>query len=175
MELVIALAQSEVRMRSLGVCGAVLPLLLAFSASSFAGGPAPGRLAAPDRVGAGLIPSFESIREPPSVTVIQLPDSRPDAVQRVWIGSICAVVAASAFDAASSWGKQEANPVLASPNGTFGDRGLAIKAAIAGAVLVPQILLHKHKRFRKTFIIANFADAAVFTAVSVHNLGIPRE
>lgn len=162
-------------MKSLGVCGAVFSLLLAVPALSLAEGPAPGRLAAPDRVAVGLSPSFESIREPPSVTVIQLPDSRPDTVQRIWIGSICAVLAASAFDAASSWGKQEANPLLASPNGTFGGRGLAIKAAIAGAVLLPQILLHKHKRFRKTFIFANFADAVAFTAVSVHNMGIPRE
>ncbi len=162
-------------MSSLSRCSAVFALLLAVPVSVLAGAPAPGRLASPDQAPAGLNPSFQSITGPPRVTVIQIPDARPGAGQRLWIGSICAMVAASAFDAASSWGKQEANPLLASPDRTFGGRGLAIKAAIAGAVLLPQILLHKHKRFRKTFIVANFADAAVFTAVSIHNLGISRE
>ncbi|HEX7363119.1 MAG TPA: hypothetical protein VF283_21735 [Bryobacteraceae bacterium] len=160
-------------MRSLSICSAVFALLLAVPVSVLAGAPAPGRLASPDQAPAGLNPSFET--GPPGVAVIQLPNARPDTVQRLWIGSICAMVAASAFDAASSWGKQEANPLLASRDRTFGGRGLAIKAAIAGAVLLPQILLHKHKRLRKSFMFANFADAAVFTAVSIHNLGISRE
>ncbi|MGH9584111.1 MAG: hypothetical protein ACRD4O_14380 [Bryobacteraceae bacterium] len=110
--------------------------------------------------------------DPLRITVVQLPDSPPDTVQRLWMGSICAVLAASAFDAASSWGKREANPLLASSNGNFGARGLAMKGGIAAAVLAPQWWFRKHKQLRTAFILANFADAAVFTAVSAHNLGV---
>ena len=70
-------------------------------------------------------------------------------------------------------GKYEGNPLLASSDGKFGERGIAIKAGIAAAVLVPQVLLvRKHKDLRSKFAIANFVEAGVFSGVAVHNLGI---
>lgn len=100
-------------------------------------------------------------------------EERHDRIaNRIWIASMFAMVAASGFDAGTSWGKQEANGLLASPDGTFGARGLSIKAGVAAAIIMPQILLRKHKDLRTKFSVANFAGAGVFTGVGIHNLGI---
>lgn len=93
-------------------------------------------------------------------------------VNRIWIASMIAMAAASGFDAGTSWGKFESNGLLASPDGTFGARGLSIKAGVAAAIIVPQILLHKHKDLRAKLAAGNFAGAGVFTGVAIHNLGI---
>lgn len=94
-------------------------------------------------------------------------------VNRIWIASMLAMVAASSLDAGTSWGKEEANGLLASPDGTFGARGVSIKAGAAAAIIVPQILFRRHKELRARFAVGNFAGAAVFTGVAIHNLGIP--
>lgn len=94
-------------------------------------------------------------------------------VNRIWIASMLAMVAASGLDAETSWGKQEANGLLASSNGTFGAKGVSIKAGVAAAIVIPQILFRKHKDLRVKFAVANFAGAGVFTGVAIHNLGIP--
>lgn len=160
-------------MRSFAVPGIFLSIVMALPAQSYGAKPVPGQLAsAAPPTGSAFDPSLESAAGPPRITVTRMPDSQSDTVKRIWIESICAVLAASAFDAATSWGKQESNPLLSSPDGTFGARGLAIKASIAGAVLIPQLLLRRHKEFRKSFIVANFADAAVFMGASIHNLGV---
>lgn len=93
-------------------------------------------------------------------------------VKRVWIASMLAMAGASGLDAGTSWGKQEANGLLASSDGTFGARGLSIKAGTAAAIILPQILFRKHKDFRAKFAMGNFAGAAVFTGVAIHNVGI---
>ncbi|MFZ0593634.1 MAG: hypothetical protein WAM39_24455 [Bryobacteraceae bacterium] len=90
----------------------------------------------------------------------------------VWKISIATMLAATAFDAASSWGKSEQNPLLESSNGTFGAKGLAVKASLAGVSLVPQLIFRKNKDLRKIFTIINFGDTAMFTAIASHNLGI---
>lgn len=99
--------------------------------------------------------------------------AEPDSSgKRLWIGSMVAVFAASGFDAGTSWGKFESNPLLASPNGRFGAKGLSIKLGIGAALVAPQLLFHKHKQVRTEFTITNLATAGVFTGVAVHNLGI---
>lgn len=80
--------------------------------------------------------------------------------------------AGTTMDAASSWGKQEGNGLLAQGNGSFGLRGTGIKAGVAVATLVPQIMFRKHPELRKAFIIGNFAEAGVFTGTAIHNLRI---
>lgn len=90
----------------------------------------------------------------------------------VWKISMAAMLAASAFDAASSMGKYEQNPLLRSSDGTFGGRGLAVKFSLMGAVLVPQILLRDRRDMRKLFTVINFADAALFTTIGAHNMGV---
>ncbi len=90
----------------------------------------------------------------------------------VWEVSMAAMVGASAFDAFSSMGKSESNPLLRSSDGNFGAKGIAIKAGLAGASLFPQYLLRNRKDLRKVFTVVNFIDAGIFTGVGVHNLGI---
>ncbi|MDQ2774713.1 MAG: hypothetical protein M3Y57_07290 [Acidobacteriota bacterium] len=124
----------------------------------------------------GTLASAQTFVEPGqlggSIAHVETPHDR--TMQRLWIGSMLAMAGATAFDAASSWGKSEGNGFLASPDGTFGARGLSIKAAIAAAVIVPQLLLRRHKELNMKFLTGNFVQAGIFTAVSVHNLGINR-
>jgi hypothetical protein len=70
----------------------------------------------------------------------EVPKVRPG-----WKASVAAVVVASVVDVHSSWGKQEANPVLASGDGRFGARGVAIKSLITGGALGAQWLLLRKK------------------------------
>ena len=93
-------------------------------------------------------------------------------MDRIWVGSMVTMLAATSFDAGSSWGKREGNPLLASSNGTFGAKGLSIKMSLAAAVIVPEVLLRHHKDMKSKFAIANFAEAGLFTGVAIHNLGI---
>ncbi|MBV9266798.1 MAG: hypothetical protein JO061_11575 [Acidobacteriaceae bacterium] len=107
------------------------------------------------------------------VTVAHPQDRHDRTVNRIWLSSMFAIVASSGFDAATSWGKREGNGLLASSDGTFGGRGLSIKAGMAAAVLVPELILgHRHRDLRTKFAVGNFAEAGIFTAVSIHNLGV---
>lgn len=90
----------------------------------------------------------------------------------IWKISIATMLATSAWDAASSMGKVERNPLLASSDGTFGAKGVSIKFGLAGLSLAPQLMLRNHKELRKVFAIANFVDAGIFAAVAAHNMGI---
>lgn len=90
----------------------------------------------------------------------------------IWKISIATALAASAFDAASSMGKSEQNPLLQSSNGTFGAKGIAVKFSLMGASLVPQLILRKRTDLRKIFTIINFGDTAMFATIGVHNLGV---
>jgi hypothetical protein len=89
---------------------------------------------------------------------------------RLWWASVAAVVAGSAVDAHSSWGRQELNPVLRGANGEFGMKAVAIKAAIAGGVVGAQyLMLRKNPHAAKYAAIANFGMAGVFGGVAVYN------
>lgn len=98
--------------------------------------------------------------------------SERDRGAALWKVSIAAMLAASAFDAASSMGKNEQNPLLRSSDGTFGTRGVAIKFGLMGASLAPQIIFRNRKDLRRLFTIINFGDTAMFTAIGVHNVGV---
>ena len=82
------------------------------------------------------------------------------------------MAAGTGADAATSWHKRESNGLLASSDGTFGAKGLAIKAGLAAGLLVPQILFRKHTDLRTAFTVGNFAQAGIFTGVAIHNAGI---
>jgi hypothetical protein len=98
--------------------------------------------------------------------------SNHDRSATLWKVSIATMLAASAFDAASSMGKSEQNPLLRGSDGTFGARGVAIKFALVGASLTPQIIFRNRKDLRRLFTIINFGDTAMFTTIGVHNLGV---
>ncbi len=79
------------------------------------------------------------------------------------------LIAASATDVASSWGRPEANPLLAS-NGRFGARGLVIKASWLAAVLVADRTLLKHRS--KTAVGLNTATSAAYFAIAARNFRV---
>jgi hypothetical protein len=108
----------------------------------------------------------------PRISIANVEDSHEQRLKFVWIASIFAMAAATGADAATSWHKQEANGLLASSDGTFGAKGLGIKAGLAGGLILPQILFHRHKDLRTAFTVGNFAQAGVFTGIAIHNLGV---
>jgi hypothetical protein len=90
--------------------------------------------------------------------------------QTLWKASLAAVIAASALDAHSSWGKQEANPLLANRAGQFGTRGVAIKGVVTAGALGAQWLMLRHRpEARRVATLTNFGVAAVHGAVAAHN------
>jgi hypothetical protein len=125
-----------------------------------------------------LAPVPSAIVEPGSYsfmnpTKIDIQEQRHDRiVNRVWIGSILAMVAATGMDAGTSFGKYESNGFLASSNGTFGAKGISIKAGVAAGIIITEVLLRKHKDLRTKFVVGNFGDAALLTAVAARNMGI---
>ena len=108
----------------------------------------------------------------PKITVANVENAHSHFVNRLWIASMIAAVAGTSFDAASSWHQKEGNAFLASSDGTFGARGLSIKAAFAAAVIIPQICLRKHSELKGVFAAGNFAEAAIFGGVAIHNVRI---
>jgi hypothetical protein len=93
-------------------------------------------------------------------------------MRRLWIASIAAMTAGTAADAMSSWHKRESNGLLASSDGTFGAKGLTIKAGIASAVLVPQIVFRRHRDWYLPFAASNFIEAGIFAGTTAHNLTV---
>ncbi len=105
----------------------------------------------------------------PKTDIAQVEDSH-NLSHRVWVASIFAMVAGTTADAVSSWHKRESNGLLASSNGAFGPKGVAIKAGIAAGILTPQIILRKHRDWQITFALGNFAEAGIFTGATIHNV-----
>lgn len=130
----------------------------------------PGQLADP---ASSARSPFSSTVAPASVLPKRNPviieDRREKRIQTLWIASILAMTAATTADAVSSWHKQESNGVLASSNGTFGGKGVALKAGIAVGFLTPQIIFRKHHDWHIAFAVGNLAEAGVFTGAAIHN------
>lgn len=95
--------------------------------------------------------------------------------QPLWRASVVALVAASAVDAHSSWGKLEANPVVAGRDGRFGARSLGMKVGLTSAVVVVQHwLIKKNPGAARGLSIANLGLTAAHAAIAVHNYGNQR-
>jgi len=125
----------------------------------------------------GAIPAQNLLTSPvptPSKVTIASVNETPHEqhVRRLWIASIAAMTAGTAADAYSSWHKQESNSILASSNGTFGAKGVSVKAAIAGGVLLPQIIFRRHRDWQLPFALSNFAEAGIFAGAAAHNLSV---
>lgn len=91
--------------------------------------------------------------------------------RRLWRASQVAVVAASAGDAASSWGRRELNPMLAGGSGRFGARGLGIKLGILGGAQVAQeLLVRRATRAAAPAAAVNFGVTGLLGCATVHNL-----
>lgn len=114
----------------------------------------------------------------PAMTVASSQTERNPAppqskLKKVWITSMLAFAGGTTLDGVSSWHQREENPLLSSANGTFAMRGVMIKAGLAAIVLIPQ-LIHKPKddKTRTIYSVVNFADAAAYTAVALHNYSL---
>jgi len=92
--------------------------------------------------------------------------------RKVWKISLVVMTSANFADAASSYGKAETNPILAS-NGQFGRKTLALKVGIVAGLTIAEIVLH-HKRpeVERVAALLNFAVAGSFSAAAIHNINI---
>ena len=98
---------------------------------------------------------------------------RPSRWRTVWRVSQALLVAGNIADIASSWGKDEGNPLLRTgPQFSYGS--MAIKLGMLSGCLVAQ-----HYKARKLpnqipyFASANLAVAGVLGIVAAHNTGVP--
>ena len=82
--------------------------------------------------------------------------------------SAITLVAAHGFDAASSRGGVEANPVLG--RGQFGVQQVTVKSCIvAGALAGQYLIIRREPRAKKWLTIANYAAAGALVVVGVRN------
>jgi hypothetical protein len=89
---------------------------------------------------------------------------------KLWRFSAAFLGAVTIADMQSSVGRQEGNPLLASRNGQFSGRGMALKGAGVGAMIgVQWLLLRKNPHAAKYAAGANFAAGALTGAIVVHN------
>lgn len=101
--------------------------------------------------------------------------SAGDKVSRwrtVWRVSQVLLAGADAADAASSWGKTEANPLLHTGS-RFSYGSMAIKmGAFAGGLAVQHYILRRAPEQTPVFASANLAAAAALGAVAAHNMHV---
>jgi hypothetical protein len=87
-----------------------------------------------------------------------------------WWASVAAVAVASVMDVHSSWGRREMNPMLGSPDGRFGPRGLVIKSSLVGASCGLQwLLLERNPRMSGALSGVNMGLAAWSSGVVARN------
>ena len=92
---------------------------------------------------------------------------------RQWAISLAPLFASQALDAASSYGMRELNPLLASPDGSFGMKATAIKFGVIGALAAGEyFLVRKYPRSAKVFTIVNWTTAGATGALAVHNYSL---
>jgi hypothetical protein len=97
--------------------------------------------------------------------------SRWRAVYRV---SQAMLAAANAADAASSWGKNEADPLVRTGQ-SFNYGSLAIKlGALTAGMAAQHYILRKTPNKTKLFASTNLAAAAMLGLVAEHNMHVPR-
>ena len=84
--------------------------------------------------------------------------------------SVTTFAAAQVLDVHSAWRKYEANPLLRSPDGRFGVRGVTIKSGIAaGNLTVQTLILRKWPKARKAAAVIYFAAAGMIVGVAARN------
>lgn len=89
---------------------------------------------------------------------------------KLWKVSAAVLGAVTIADMQSSVGRMEANPLLASSNGRFTGRGVALKGAGVGAIIgVQWLMLRRNPQATKYAAGANFAAAALTGTIVVHN------
>jgi len=124
--------------------------------------------------GQPLIPLAEIV--PVSSVAYVSPRETPHPRSRgLFAASVAALAAANAADLATSWGRREANPFLASSNARFGPQAAVLKVGFTGVSLFIQwIALHHNRQLHRGFAYTNFAVAGGISAVAIRNSTVPR-
>jgi hypothetical protein len=92
---------------------------------------------------------------------------------RQWTISLAPLFASQALDAASSYGMQELNPLLASPDGGFGMKATTLKFGVVGALAATEFfVVRKYPRSAKVFTIVNWTAAGATSALAIHNYSL---
>jgi len=100
---------------------------------------------------------------------------RPSRWRAVWRVSQALLAGADAADAASSWGKNEANPLVRAGQ-RFSYGSLAIKlGALGGGLAAQHYILRKAPEQVPLFASANLAAAAMLAVVAGRNTQVPRQ
>jgi len=98
---------------------------------------------------------------------------KPSRWRAVWRVSQVLLAGAEAADAASSWGKNEANPLLRAGQ-RFSYGSLAIKlGALTGGLAAQRYILRKAPNQTPLFASANLAAAAMLGVVARRNTQVP--
>ena len=99
--------------------------------------------------------------------------SRDAHGKALWRISAVSMAAGHTLDSVSSIGMREWNPLLRSPNGEFGSRGVAIKGGIVvGAILLQSIVLKRtppNHWAHRAFTIINFSNAGTTAYIAARN------
>lgn len=131
-----------------------------------------GKAAAEEANASALAPAYtQSLAPKPASVDLRLPAR--DRWSGAWKWSAGALVTATALDAASSWGKQEANPFLRNGDGRFGQQAVLIKAGLAAGTLTMQYLMRKRGGSHRMYTIMNFVQAGAYSGIAVRNFGLP--
>jgi len=94
--------------------------------------------------------------------------------QKFYQWSVAALAAGNVADAASSWRRPEANPVLANPGAAFGTQSLLLKSGLLGtSLLLERWALRHNPRLYKPFAWMNFAVGGGLGAVAARNASLP--
>jgi hypothetical protein len=100
-------------------------------------------------------------------------ESRRHSDYQAWKLSLAPVAASQVFDAASSHGMRELNPLLASQDGRFGMQAAGIKFGATAAILgLEYWLVKKHPGSARILSKLNWTSAAVTTGFAFHNFAI---
>jgi hypothetical protein len=100
-------------------------------------------------------------------------DTARAAALKSWEVSLIPLVASQAFDAASSYGMRELNPLLASANGDFEMKAISIKIGITAAMVgVEYLIIRKYPRSARVISKLNWTSGIVTTGFAIHNYAI---
>jgi hypothetical protein len=96
-----------------------------------------------------------------------------DREDNSWKISLIPLVASQGLDTASSYGMRELNPILASSNGGFEMKAVAIKAGFTGAAVgVEWLIVRKFPRSARVISKINWISGIATTGFAIHNCAI---
>ena len=106
-------------------------------------------------------------------SIESIEDSAHASALKSWKISLIPFIASQGLDAASSYGMRELNPLLASSNGGFEMKAVAIKLGATGALVGAEYLIvRKYPRSARVISKLNWTTGVVTAGFAVHNFAI---